>query len=211
MFLQRTITLYMEDCRSRQLRPKTMISYEQTLKLFSLWIEEQKGIFKVEDIKEKHIHEYIDNDVVLAVYCAVLAVMKAVWFSFFVKLTAFRIAPALLNLRSWRIIVIFLVKGLFTQSVSVCCNGCIQLFHIRLWRLFYGDGCFLVFVRFCFYVGGIRVENFSSHQLFLDCLPQNFLKDLFCYVVITETRVRFTLMVVASGAFSVSPKPQNHL
>ena len=49
----------MEDCRSRQLRPKTMISYEQTLKLFSLWIEEQKGIFKVEDIKEKHIREYI--------------------------------------------------------------------------------------------------------------------------------------------------------
>lgn len=49
----------MEDFRSRQLRPRTMISYEQTLKLFSIWIEDQEGIFQVEDIKEKHIREYI--------------------------------------------------------------------------------------------------------------------------------------------------------
>ena len=35
MNFQRMIALYMDDCHSRQLRPKTMQSYEQALKLFA--------------------------------------------------------------------------------------------------------------------------------------------------------------------------------
>ena len=35
---------YMVYCRSRQLREKTMASYEQTLRLFERWCNEQMGI-----------------------------------------------------------------------------------------------------------------------------------------------------------------------
>ena len=49
----------MEECHSRQLRPKTMLSYEHTLKLFSFWLTGRKKISRIEDIKEKHIREYI--------------------------------------------------------------------------------------------------------------------------------------------------------
>ena len=49
----------MKYCHSRQLRPKTMLSYEQTLKLFFAWIEEQEGITQVEAIRDKHIRSYI--------------------------------------------------------------------------------------------------------------------------------------------------------
>ena len=35
MDMERIIALYMDDCHSRQLRPKTMQSYEQALKLFT--------------------------------------------------------------------------------------------------------------------------------------------------------------------------------
>ena len=51
--------LYMKYCHSRQLRPKTMLSYEQTLKLFFAWIEEREGITQVEAIRDKHIRNYI--------------------------------------------------------------------------------------------------------------------------------------------------------
>ena len=34
----------MDYCQSKQLRPKTMASYEQTLKLFARWMEEEKRI-----------------------------------------------------------------------------------------------------------------------------------------------------------------------
>lgn len=51
--------LYMKYCHSRQLRPKTMLSYEQTLKLFFAWIEEHEGITQVEAIRDKHIRNYI--------------------------------------------------------------------------------------------------------------------------------------------------------
>ena len=42
------LEVYMKYCRSRQLRPKTMLSYEQTLKLFFAWIKEREGITQVE-------------------------------------------------------------------------------------------------------------------------------------------------------------------
>ena len=49
----------MKDCHSRQLRPKTMLIYKQTLKLFFAWIEEREGITQVEAIGDKHIRNYI--------------------------------------------------------------------------------------------------------------------------------------------------------
>lgn len=53
------IALYMEYCRSKQLRPKTMLSYEQTIKLFARWLKEVEGIDQVEQIKEATIRHYI--------------------------------------------------------------------------------------------------------------------------------------------------------
>ena len=46
MNLQRMIAMFMDYCRSKQLRPKTMDSYEQTLKLFSRWLKEKYDTFK---------------------------------------------------------------------------------------------------------------------------------------------------------------------
>ncbi|MBQ4580759.1 MAG: tyrosine-type recombinase/integrase [Clostridia bacterium] len=51
----------MDDCYSRQLRPKTMQSYEQTLKLFAVWLEDRHNIKKIEDIKGVHIRSYIND------------------------------------------------------------------------------------------------------------------------------------------------------
>ena len=53
------IVLYVEDCRRRQLRPKTMLSYEQALKLFAAWLKESEGVLQVEKIEEKHISRYV--------------------------------------------------------------------------------------------------------------------------------------------------------
>ena len=49
----------MDYCQSKQLRPKTMASYEQTLKLFARWMEEEKRIARAEDVTEQHVREYI--------------------------------------------------------------------------------------------------------------------------------------------------------
>ena len=51
--------MFMDYCRSKQLRPKTMASYEQTLKLFSRWLKERCEIENAEEIKEPHIRAYI--------------------------------------------------------------------------------------------------------------------------------------------------------
>lgn len=51
--------LFMDYCRSKQLRPKTMASYEQTLKLFSRWLKEKYDIENAEEVKEPHIRAYI--------------------------------------------------------------------------------------------------------------------------------------------------------
>ena len=53
------IALYMGYCQSRQLREKTMLSYEQSLKLFAVWLQETEGITQVEQIKEGNIRRYI--------------------------------------------------------------------------------------------------------------------------------------------------------
>ena len=46
---------YMVYCRSRQLREKTMNSYEQTLRLFERWRREQMRIEDVDKITESVI------------------------------------------------------------------------------------------------------------------------------------------------------------
>ncbi|MBR3872951.1 MAG: site-specific integrase [Clostridia bacterium] len=51
--------MFMDYCRSKQLRPKTMGSYEQTLKLFSRWLKEKYDIENAEEVKEPHIRAYI--------------------------------------------------------------------------------------------------------------------------------------------------------
>lgn len=55
----RMIAMYMEHCKSKQLREKTMISYEQTLKLFAAWLWEAEGVVHVEKVKEASIRRYI--------------------------------------------------------------------------------------------------------------------------------------------------------
>jgi len=50
---------YMINCRSRQLRPKTMNSYEQTLRLFERWCREQLGIETVDKVTENVVRRYI--------------------------------------------------------------------------------------------------------------------------------------------------------
>ena len=59
MDFQRMILLFMEYCASKQLRPKTMHSYEKTLKLFAVWLLENEGITKADAVKEMHIRRYI--------------------------------------------------------------------------------------------------------------------------------------------------------
>ena len=51
--------MFMDYCHSKQLRPKTMASYEQTLKLFSRWLKEKYDIENAEEVKEPHIRAYI--------------------------------------------------------------------------------------------------------------------------------------------------------
>ena len=50
---------YMYNCRSRKLRPKTMISYEQTLRLFERWCQEEANITEPEQVLENTIRHYI--------------------------------------------------------------------------------------------------------------------------------------------------------
>lgn len=59
MDFKRTQAQYMEYCRSRHLRSRTMISYEQTLVLFALWMEQTHGVNQVEAVREAHIRQYI--------------------------------------------------------------------------------------------------------------------------------------------------------
>lgn len=55
------IIQYMTHCYSRQLRPKTMHSYESTLRLFERWCKEELGIETVDEITENTIRHYISD------------------------------------------------------------------------------------------------------------------------------------------------------
>lgn len=50
---------YMYYCRSKKLRPKTMQSYEQTLRLFERWCSDEEGICEPSEIRESTIRKYI--------------------------------------------------------------------------------------------------------------------------------------------------------
>lgn len=52
---------FMVFCRSRQLREKTMNSYEQTLRLFERWCAEELNITTVDKVSESVIRRYILN------------------------------------------------------------------------------------------------------------------------------------------------------
>ena len=52
---------YMVYCRSRQLRAKTMSSYEQGLRLFERWCQEQMGVHEANKITENMIRRYINE------------------------------------------------------------------------------------------------------------------------------------------------------
>lgn len=50
MEFDKHINEYMVYCHSRQLRPKTMHSYESTLRLFEKWCRDEMGIEDVDKI-----------------------------------------------------------------------------------------------------------------------------------------------------------------
>ena len=52
---------FMLYCRTRQLRPKTMASYEQTLRLFQRWLKDELKIERVNEITEPIIRKYLDS------------------------------------------------------------------------------------------------------------------------------------------------------
>ena len=52
---------YMIYCRSRQLRPKTMLSYERTLRLFERWCRDEMEIDSLDDVTENVIRRYITD------------------------------------------------------------------------------------------------------------------------------------------------------
>ena len=43
----------------RNLRPKTMDSYEKTLQLLARWLREEQGIDRWESVRETHIRAYV--------------------------------------------------------------------------------------------------------------------------------------------------------
>jgi len=57
--MYRMIGLFMDYCHSKQLRPRTLLSYEQALKLFAVWLKESEGVQDVERVREGHIRRYI--------------------------------------------------------------------------------------------------------------------------------------------------------
>ena len=59
MEFDKHINEYMVYCHSRQLRPKTMHSYESTLRLFEKWCRDEMGIEDVDKITESTIRHYI--------------------------------------------------------------------------------------------------------------------------------------------------------
>lgn len=52
---------YMVYCRSRQLREKTMASYEQALRLFERWCKEAMGVETVDKVTEPIVRRYINE------------------------------------------------------------------------------------------------------------------------------------------------------
>ena len=52
---------FMVYCQSKQLRPKTIASYDQALRLFQRWCEDSRRISKVDDVTEGDVRRYINE------------------------------------------------------------------------------------------------------------------------------------------------------
>ena len=52
---------FMIYCRSRELRAKTLESYEHTLRLFERWCNDELNITQVDQVTESVIRRYITN------------------------------------------------------------------------------------------------------------------------------------------------------
>ena len=50
---------FMSDCQLRDLRPKTMQSYEQSLRIFEKYMVEVQQVTEAAAVKEGHIKDYI--------------------------------------------------------------------------------------------------------------------------------------------------------
>jgi integrase/recombinase XerD len=50
---------FMSDCQLRDLRPKTMQSYEQSLRIFEKYMVDVQQVTEAAAVKEEHIKEYI--------------------------------------------------------------------------------------------------------------------------------------------------------
>lgn len=50
---------YMYYCQSRHLRPRTLSSYEQTLRLFERWVREEESLESPAEVREQTIRHYI--------------------------------------------------------------------------------------------------------------------------------------------------------
>lgn len=50
---------FMVYCQSKQLRPKSMQSYEQALRLFQRWCLDTRKIENVDEVKENDVRRYI--------------------------------------------------------------------------------------------------------------------------------------------------------
>ena len=59
MKMDRMIALFMDYCQSKRLRPKTMQSYEQSLRLFEAWLKDTEQITEVEHIREATLRSYM--------------------------------------------------------------------------------------------------------------------------------------------------------
>lgn len=63
--MKNPIVLFVDDfmfnCQSKNLSKKSMGSYEQTLKLFAKYLEQEKKITDITEVTEKIIREYIIN------------------------------------------------------------------------------------------------------------------------------------------------------
>ena len=55
------IDVFMAYCQSKQLRPKSMQSYEQALRLFQRWCLDTRKIENVDEVKENDVRRYITD------------------------------------------------------------------------------------------------------------------------------------------------------
>ena len=52
---------FLEFCQYKNLRPKTIKSYNQSLMLFATWLEEEKSITDIKKLTKEVVEEYITS------------------------------------------------------------------------------------------------------------------------------------------------------